>query len=167
MMTMSDNDFRQADDFIMSQINSYGHFMDKNECRQEGWRAFMEAENSYYKVAGCCSFAVYAQYCILDTLDLLRKRRNKRIEIESRLSLDMNFEDCDETVGNRYFCAVNDYLGDVALWDFINRLGKEERQIISLLTQGYGDREIYDELHISRKEYVSLFKKIQRAVSQW
>lgn len=48
---------------------------------------------------GCCNFAVYAEYVVREALDLRRYRRNQRILLESPFSLDMQYEDSNESVG--------------------------------------------------------------------
>ena len=93
MSSWSEYQFQVANRFISQQVRRYGRHMDEIECMQEGWRAFLYARRTYRKVAGCCNFAVYAEYAVREALDLMRYRRNQRIRLESPCSLDMSYED--------------------------------------------------------------------------
>ena len=110
-------EYRAADRFIRRQVAHYGHHLDEEESLGEAWRAYLEADNTYSKVEGCCSFPTYAAYCIEECLEQMRQKRNAHISLESRLSLDHNLEENDETFGQRFFRAQGDFTNAVALWD--------------------------------------------------
>ena len=83
-------EYRAADRFIRRQVAHYGHHLDEEESLGEAWRAYLEADNTYSKVEGCCSFPTYAAYCIEECLEQMRQKRNAHISLESRLSLEHN-----------------------------------------------------------------------------
>lgn len=78
MSEWSPSVYQTAERFIQEQVALYGTNMDHEECCQEAWQALLEAQKSYYRVQGCCSFTVYAANQVRSALQSMRQRRNVR-----------------------------------------------------------------------------------------
>jgi hypothetical protein len=167
MNDWSDLAFQAANHFIHRQIRRYPYHMDYEECIQECWRAFLIAKRTYPQVAGCCNFAVYAERCILEALDFLRRRRNQRIALESRLSLDMRYDGYGEAIGERYFRKTGDFTNAVALWDFAQRLGEIKYHILLQLYDRLEDWEIIEENRMLPEHYYALVREMQEDFAEW
>lgn len=165
--TWSDAEFQRINGFIHQQVRRYGRSLDKEECFSEAWRAFLEARYTYHLVAGCCSFTVYAERCITESLCRLRRDRNDRMSLESKLSLDMAFMDSDETVGARFFRKVNDCTANVALWDFVERQGEEKHRILRQMNMGMDDGEIMEKNHMDAQTFDRLLAELREAFREW
>lgn len=163
MSSWSEYQFQVANRFISQQVRRYGRHMDEIECMQEGWRAFLYARRTYRKVAGCCNFAVYAEYAVREALDLMRYRRNQRIRLESPCSLDMSYEDGNETVGARLARKVGDCANSIALWDYAQRQGSVKYRILKQLFYQFEDWEIIEENNLTPDTYYMLLEEIQEA----
>ena len=167
MNHMSKHKYQSINSFIHYQVKCYSNQLDENECMQEGWRTYLEAERNYHKVEGCCEFTTYAEHSIYETLNMMRRRRNQRIQLESPLSLDTQCENSNETVGQRFLAKSQDCSNYVALWDFIQRQSKEKRQILWQLYNGMKDKEIIEQNGITPEIYYSLLGEIQEAFLEW
>lgn len=167
MSEWSEYQFQVANRFILQQVRHYGRHMDEIECMQEGWRAFLSARRTYRQVEGCCNFAVYAEYVVREALDLMRYRRNQRIRLESPFSLDMQYEDSNESVGARLIRKVGDCANYVALWDYAQRQGKTKYRILRQLYYQLEDWEIIEENNMNPETCYMLLEEIQEAFVEW
>ena len=52
-------------------------------------------------------------------------------------------------------------ISDVRIRNYLNRLSNKQREIVSLLAQGYQSKEIKDLLHMNNKEYLENISIIQ------
>ena len=160
-------EYRAADRFIRRQVAHYGHHLDEEESLGEAWRAYLEADNTYSKVEGCCSFPTYAAYCIEECLEQMRQKRNAHISLESRLSLDHNLEENDETFGQRFFRAQGDFTNAVALWDYMQRQGEEKFRVLRQMNLLYTDGEIMKSNGLDPRSYYQMLKDLQEAFREW
>ncbi len=168
MKEWPEENYQIADQFIREQIYLHGTRMDVEECRQEGWRAFLEARETYHRVEGCCTFRRYAEHLLQDAFRRMRKARNERIVLESVLSLDQPFGEATETVGMRCFPgATNDCSNIVALRDYICRQGPAKARIIWQLYHQMDPQEVMAQEHLTRETYHALLHEIRIAFSVW
>ena len=163
----SNREYRACDRFIRREIGMYGYALDKTVCLHEGWRALLEARHSYRKAAGCCSFSAYAAVCIRERMDLMRRSRNRRISLESRLSLDMCFDGSAESVDTRYFLRVGDCSAWIMLKDFIERQEKQSQRILWQMYRGMSDTEIMEENGMSARDYYRALEGLREAFREW
>ena len=167
MSGWSDLEYQACSRFIHQEVRRHRGSMDEEECLSEAWRAFLEARYSYRWVAGCCGFRAYAAVCIQESLDLMRRRRNQRISLESRLSLDMCFEGSAESVGARYFRKVGDFSGWVILKDMIERQEEPKRRVLWQMLQGLSDAEIMEEDRMDAQDYYRVIEELQEVFREW
>ena len=132
-------EYRAADRFIRRQVAHYGHHLDEEESLGEAWRAYLEADNTYSKVEGCCSFPTYAAYCIEECLEQMRQKRNAHISLESRLSLDHNLEE----------------------------KGEEKFRVLRQMNLLYTDGEIMKSNGLDPRSYYQMLKELQEAFREW
>ena len=167
MSTWPDLKFQIVERFIHKMVRMYGQGMDEEECVAECWRSFLEAQNSYPRVKGCCDFQTYAEYSVQESLNLLRRKRNERISLESGLPLDMCFEGSCETVGQRYFRKTGDFANYVMLKDFMERQGEQSCRILWRMYHLEDDGEIMENERLTPQEYYPILEKLQAAFREW
>ena len=97
----------------------------------------------------------------------MRYRRNQRIRLESPFSLDMQYEDSNESVGARLIRKVGDCANYVALWDYAQRQGKTKYRILRQLYYQLEDWEIIEENNMNPETYYMLLEEIQEAFVEW
>ena len=167
MSAWSELEFQAVNRFIHQQVRQYGHHMDEEECCAEAWRALLEARYSYHLVEGCCDFRAYAEHCVAEGLDLLRRQRDPRFKLESRLSLDMRYDGARESLGERYFRKTSDCSGIVALRDFMERQGKEKCRVLWHLYYQEDDLVIMEEERLTPERYYGMLEELQEAFREW
>jgi len=168
MREWSEESYQIADQFIREQIHLHSPRMDVEECRQEGWRAFLEARVTYHRVEGCYTFRRHAETFLQEAFRRMRRTKNERISLESSLSLDQPFGEDTETIGMRCFPGTtNDCSQIVALRDYIYRQGLEKSRIIWQLYHQADPQEIMAQEHLSQEAYHVLMNEIQLAFLEW
>lgn len=164
---MSDLEFRIMERFVNEGVNKYGQGMDEEECHAEGWRAVLEARESYRRVAGCCDFASFAEHCLEMRLGEMRQARNKWIALHSPCSLDAPYYNSDETIGAHLPNKIGDCSNAVALWDYVTRLGEKKYRVLRLMNWGMSDREIITECQMLPQEYFGILEELQGDFTEW
>lgn len=168
MRSWSELEFQAWNRFIYRELQKCPRVLDEEECLSEAWRAFLEARHGYRRVAGCCDFATYAAFCIQERMDLLRRRRNVRISLESGLSLDLCFDGSNESVGSRYYTGrVGDCVAYVLLQDWIERQEALGRHIVRRMLRGMEDQEIMEEMGINAHQYYQELARLQETFRAW
>lgn len=164
---MSEIEYLAMDRLIRKCVREYGRGMDQEECRADAWRVLLEAKMTFPDVAGCCNFASYAQFNIKEYLDEARKKRNRRIAIESPFSLDVQYYETNECMRDRLTGKVNDCFNYVALWDFVESLGSEKHMIARMMDHGMVDGEIMTQCHLDARTYYGILEELQKDFDQW
>ena len=100
-------------------------------------------------------------------LEQMRQKRNAHISLESRLSLDHNLEENDETFGQRFFRAQGDFTNAVALWDYMQRQGEEKFRVLRQMNLIYTDGEIMKSNGLDPRSYYQMLKELQEAFREW
>lgn len=171
MSEWSPSVYQTAERFIQEQVALYGTNMDHEECRQEAWQALLEAQKSYYRVQGCCSFTVYAANQVRSALQSMRQRRNVRFTIESSFSLDKPASEtsrASESMGARYIHrSIADCTNFVALKDYINQQGRQKSRILWHLYYQADAVEIMETEHLTPDEYQHLLQELRCSFELW
>lgn len=157
----------QTNRYILEQVKGYGHRMDTEESISTAWLAFLEARHTYSNVEGCCSFLAYAGFCIEESLDLMRKKRNDRISLESPLSPDQPYGDGQESMTERLFSKQGDFTHGVILRAFIEDLSKDKQKILHLMSHSYSHREIMQKCHLNADQFYIVLVELQTLFRGW
>lgn len=97
----------------------------------------------------------------------LSRIRNERISLESNLSLNKVYGESREEIGAVLFRAAGDFTNAVAMWDFVERLGKVKEEVLRLLYQGEDDYDIMKRMHLAEEEYYELKSAIRKDFEIW
>ena len=65
--------------------------------------------------------------------DEIRKERNHKMTVESRLSLNQKCGESKEEIGCLFASKSGDFVKRIALWDFMKHLDKRKYKIVRLL----------------------------------
>lgn len=150
---MSEYEMIQVDKFIADLYGIWGRNLDQEEVRSEAWITYME-------IWKACNGEIYRYYDwgdiyvkLKETIDRLRRIQNEKIQLESRLSLNMTFGEDGPTVESWFPRRSGDFVNQIALWDYIRRLGELKTRILRLMYQKEEDYEIMCRVHLTLQEY--------------
>ena len=143
-------------DEIYSQC---GSGLEYEECLAEGWLAYIEArqrlsvfDKQFWKKITIEIIGRFAE---------MRKTRNRKISLESHLSLDQKIGDSREEIQSILFPAQGDFTNGVILWQYAKSLGKTKYQMMQYMSQGIEDAYIIDRLHMTSDFYYELKEELK------
>ena len=113
----------QVDRFLYDLYLLWGGNLDEDMCIGEGWIVYLEGREKYQYDIGDAEYWEYVRTNVKKLFLDLRKIRNNRIRIESRLSLNQRFGEEKEEIGAIFPGKTGDFANYVALWDYAERLG--------------------------------------------
>ena len=89
----------QVDRFLYDLYLLWGGNLDEDMCIGEGWIVYLEGREKYQYDIGDAEYWEYVRTNVKKLFLDLRKIRNNRIRIESRLSLNQRFGEEKEEIG--------------------------------------------------------------------
>lgn len=108
----------QVDRFLYDLYLLWGGNLDEDMCIGEGWIVYLEGREKYQYDIGDAEYWEYVRTNVKKLFLDLRKIRNNRIRIESRLSLNQRFGEEKEEIGAIFPGKTGDFANYVALWDY-------------------------------------------------
>ena len=154
-----------ANSFIQRQLGKNSTYLSREEQVAEYWCVYLEAIRSYSKVAGCCVFDEYLDFCAQERFGELKTQRNAQFALESKLSLDKNTPN-GERIG-WLVGSVGDCSKSIMLWDYINSFSEEERYVAERLFYENSPPEIVAEGRISMDKYRDILLKLRERFCDW
>lgn len=92
----------QVDRFLYDLYLLWGGNLDEDMCIGEGWIVYLEGREKYQYDIGDAEYWEYVRTNVKKLFLDLRKIRNNRIRIESRLSLNQRFGEEKEEIGQSF-----------------------------------------------------------------
>ena len=99
----------QVDRFLYDLYLLWGGNLDEDMCIGEGWIVYLEGREKYQYDIGDAEYWEYVRTNVKKLFLDLRKIRNNRIRIESRLSLNQRFGEEKEEIGAIFPGKTGDY----------------------------------------------------------
>lgn len=150
---MSDYEVKEASRFISDIYELHGRSLDEEEWTGEAWVAYMELWRR-------CEGRIYLYYDwgqvyheLRAVMARLKSARNKKITLESRLSLNAVYGENGQMAEAWFPRVRGDFVNQIALWDYVKRLGGLKARILTLMAKREEDYEIMEAMHLSVQEY--------------
>ena len=96
-----------------------GSGLNYEECLAEGWLAYVEAKQKLSVFSE--QFWKNISIEIVERLTEIRKDRNRKMALESKLSLDQTIGDSREDIRSILFPVQGDFTNGVILWQYAKR----------------------------------------------
>ena len=151
----------QVDRFLYDLYLLWGGNLDEDMCIGEGWIVYLKGREKYQYDIGDAEYWEYVRTNVKKLFLDLRKIRNNRIRIESRLSLNQRFGKEKEEIGAIFPGKTGDFANYVALWDYAERLGSIKYEILNLMNAREEDYDIMRILHLDKEDYYGLKKELR------
>lgn len=162
---MSSYEYAQANQFIYNMYMKYGRGMDFEECRAI---AFLEYAEVRYELGDIYNREImweYARERIESAFEQARKIRNKKIELEGKISLNQTYGDSDEPVYTYLFPVHGDFVKSLCMWNNIKEWGGLKYNILLRLYRGEEDAEIMNGLKLSGLEYYEIKRELRERLA--
>ena len=138
---------------LIALIRRFGRGLEWDDCISEAWIAYMEAERSYHRYAGCCSWETYLSFRVQEALEELRRGRSRRIQLQSPFSLDQPLEENGTPAIQWFPSCQGSFENSLLFWDYVRRLDSPLREMAKNLAQGDSREEIMKEMNMDRAQY--------------
>ena len=152
-ISMSEYEYRQVSNFIDEVYFIWGRRLNKTECRGECWIVYFEGKRQYQYNITSEEYWDYILLKIKERLKEMKRIKNERIRLESRMSLNCKYGECKEEIMTIIPNRSGDFVNGIALWDYSKSLGKIKYAILRLMNAGEGDLEIINILGVPECEY--------------
>lgn len=103
----------------------------------------------------------YVQRILEEHFDEMRKERNDRMKVESRLSLNRKYGESKEEIGCLFASKNGDFVKRIALWDFMDHLGDRKYKVARLLYSREEKKEIIKILELSEHDYDAIIQELR------
>lgn len=159
MNQVSKYEEKLVNELIKDIILLKGRGLDREDCFIVCWIAYLESKLIY---AGQPSFWENIAFFIINKVDELRAERNRIFRVQSRLSLNQSYGKSEVEVRESLRLKTLGLEEAYALWDFIERLGKEKAKIMRLMIQGEDDSYILKTMGFSKRRYEKLKEELKK-----
>lgn len=141
--------------------------LDEEEFTGAVWLAYWEARTSYHLFEGCCDWDAYLQTRLDETVEALRRERNRRMSLESEFSLNQPVGQSQKPAGEVFFPAQGDFTRGTDFWDYMERLGSAKYNMVRGFCRRDSDREIMAYLRMEAPEFYQLKQELQTDVQTY
>lgn len=153
---MSNYEYQQVNRFLHEIYCIWGRNLDEDDCRSEGWIVYLEGRRKYRYDIGDSEYWEYVEKNYIKRINEIRKNRNKRCQLESKMSLNKIYDDEREEIGNIFWSRTGNFENSVILWDYIKKLGNIKNSILHLMAGREGDDEIMKIMRLSEEDYYTI-----------
>ena len=136
-----------------------GSGLNYEECLAEGWLAYVEAKQKLSVFSE--QFWQNILIEIVERLAEIRKDRNRKMALESKLSLDQTIGDSREDIRSILFPVQGDFTNGVILWQYAKSLGKTKYKMMQCMAQEMEDADIIEKLHMTSELYYKLKEELK------
>lgn len=160
-MRMSQYETEQLLKFIDAMFPDWKCIMDRGTCRSEGFIAYLRKMGKYRCILDKPQYWDYVQRILEEHFDEMRKERNDRMKVESRLSLNRKYGESKEKIGCLFASKNGDFVKRIALWDFMDHLGDRKYKVARLLYSREEKKEIIKILELSEHDYDAIIQELR------
>lgn len=158
---VSDYEEKQVNRFLDDLYLLEGRHLKKEECIVEGWIVYLDGRKRYRYSIADSGYWTYVQKNVLKRFKEMRKARNEKIRLESRLSLNQKVGDSREEIGTLIVGKCGDFANNIVLWDYVSHLGKVKYDIVRLMYNREEDRDIMTILKLEKPAYLELKRQLE------
>lgn len=151
---MSKYEESQVNRLIEAVYRFWGKGLSKEDCISGCWITYLEYKNKYGKES--LHYWQDVAERMAEEISRIRKSRNERCRIESKLSLNQQYGDSGEEIRSILFPVKGDFTNSVILWEFAKQLGLEKWRIMSYIANDEDDDYIMKKLGISEQRYLQI-----------
>ena len=155
---MSNYEYEQLKRFVRRLYFLYGKGLDYEEYQGT---AFLEYSIVRKEIRELWHPELWerAEKQIIKAVREMRRERNSKIHLESKMSMDQTLAESKEPVYAVLFPAKGNFANAVCLWVDMKRLGYWEYKILKSLYYGDEDEKIIKKLGVSPENYFALKSK--------
>lgn len=153
---MSNYEYQQVNRFLHDIYCIWGRNLDEDDCRSEGWIVYLEGRRKYRYNIGDREYWEYVEKNYIEKINEIRKKRNKKYQLESEMSLNKIYGDEREEIGNIFPSKAGNFENSVILWDYIQKLGNTKNSVLHLMAGKEDDDEIMKIMRLSEEEYYTI-----------
>lgn len=150
---MSEFEIREVQNFILQVYRLHGKGLEKEEWESAAWIKYLELRKM-------CGGKIYLYYDWKQIYDVLRalvqelkRHRNEQFHFESKLSLNASYSKNGAAVESWLRIKSSDFVNQLALWDYVRRLGTMKYNVIKRMYDRETDEDIAKELDLPTDTY--------------
>lgn len=162
---MSDYEYKAMTDLISLIRKEFGEGIDREDCEGECVEAYCEIRNIMSKNRDDF-WNIVAEHMSNRVIEY-RHKRNQKITLESKLSLNSCYGDSDEEIGSIMFPSKDDFVGHLMFWNDCLHMGDKKYSIMKLLSCGEDKNYIMEQLGIAEGEYKCLINEIREELKNY
>lgn len=162
---MSDYEYKAMTELIALIRKEFGEGIDREDCESECVEAYCEIRNIISKNRE--DFWNIAAEHMRNHLIGYRHKRNQKISLESKLSLNSCCEGSDEEIGSIMFRSKDDFVGRIIFWNDCLYMGDKKYSIMKLLSYREDENYIMEQLCIEEEEYDRLISEIREDLKKY
>ena len=162
---MSDYEYKSMTDLIALIRKEFGESIDREDCEGECVEAYCEIRNIISKNRDDFWNIVAEHMC--NRLIEYRHKRNQKISLESKLSLNLRCGHSDEEIGSIMFPSNDDFVGHIMFWNDCLHMGDKKYSIMKLLSYGEDKNYIIEQLSIDEEEYDRSINEIREELKKY
>lgn len=158
---MSSYEYQQVEQFIQDFYALYGHGLNENECHDELWISYLTEKKKYdLNLCGEELWQYIAKKFHIQ-YEIIRKRRNEKISIESKRSLNSKVGECKEEIVTCLPIRSGNFENSVILWEYAKFLGNEKYWVLRMMNEEAEEEEILEQLNLTPKRYGLIKQELQ------
>lgn len=168
---MSAYEYGQANNFIYRLYKQYGRGLDFEECLGIGWVEYADIRRKIADAYNTEYLWIYTKEKIIKAFKREREKRNQRMYLEAKLSLNQVIGDFKEPVYTFLPSKKGDFAYTTCMWQDLRQMEIIEYKIMCGLYWGADDWEVIDWLKIATEEYFKIKslvrEKLREYMSEW
>ena len=151
----------QVNQFLHELYKLYGKGMEEDEFAADGWEVYLIGKKKWKFDIADSRYWDYVQQNMEDHIEELRKIRNQRIQLESRLSMNHVVGENKEEIGTLLHGKAGDFANSVILWNYASWLGKEKYSVLNLMNAREEDKDIMQILGLDKESYDRIIDELR------
>lgn len=152
---------KQVSRFLYELYLLWSETLEESECIGEGWIVYLDGKEKYQYDIGDVDYWDYVQTNVKEKFADLKRIRNEKISLESRMSLNQRIPGTEEEIGIFFPGKTGNFENSIVLWDYAKRLGSLKYAILRLMCAREEDYDIQHILHLSEEEYYRLKRELR------
>lgn len=141
--------------------------IEPDEYYGEAYLSYWIAKMEYAVNANYYSYWDHIYRSLENTLECMRKERNKSMRFNGEISLNQTFGDGDTPAETFLFPGKGDFTNGIALYDWVERLESIKKKIVRLMLRKEDDDYIMRVLHLDSSFYYRLKGELQEEYAKY